>query len=41
MVALDLISQAEHSDDTFCFLLTTSQDLAERGGPDSRVPPPR
>lgn len=28
LVALDLISQAEHSDDTFCFLLTTSQDLA-------------
>ncbi|MGI9566889.1 MAG: histidinol dehydrogenase [Nitrosopumilus sp.] len=28
-VALDLISQAEHSKDTFCFLLTTSEKLAK------------
>ncbi|MFB5624425.1 MAG: histidinol dehydrogenase, partial [Nitrosopumilus sp.] len=27
-VALDLISQAEHSNDTFCYLITTSQKLA-------------
>lgn len=30
LVALDLISQAEHSADTLCFLLTTSPDLAEK-----------
>ncbi len=28
-VALDLISQAEHSSDTFCYLLTTSEKLAK------------
>jgi len=28
-VALDLISQAEHSSDTFCYLITTSQKLAK------------
>ena len=28
-VALDLISQAEHSKDTFCFLITNSQKLAK------------
>jgi len=28
LVALDLISQAEHSNDTFCYLITTSQKLA-------------
>jgi len=28
LVALDLISQAEHSSDTFCYLITTSQKLA-------------
>ena len=28
-VALDLISQAEHGPDTFCFLLTTSEVLAD------------
>ena len=28
-VALDLISQAEHSKDTFCFLITTSEKLAK------------
>ena len=27
-VALDLISQAEHSNDTFCYLITTSKKLA-------------
>ena len=27
-IALDLISQAEHSKDTFCYLLTTSEKLA-------------
>lgn len=27
-VALDLISQAEHSSDTFCYLITTSEKLA-------------
>ena len=27
-IALDLISQAEHSNDTFCYLITTSQKLA-------------
>ena len=27
-VALDLISQAEHSNDTFCYLITTSEKLA-------------
>ncbi|MXX20917.1 MAG: histidinol dehydrogenase [Cenarchaeum sp. SB0661_bin_35] len=29
LVALDMISQAEHSRDTFCFLLTDSHDMAE------------
>lgn len=29
-VALDLISQAEHSQDTFCFLLTDSHSMAQR-----------
>lgn len=28
-IALDLISQAEHSSDTFCYLITTSQKLAQ------------
>ena len=28
-VALDLISQSEHSSDTFCYLITTSQQLAK------------
>ena len=28
-IALDLISQAEHSCDTFCFLITTSEKLAK------------
>lgn len=28
-IALDLISQAEHSNDTFCYLLTTSEKLAK------------
>ncbi len=28
-VALDLISQAEHSSDTFCYLITTSEKLAK------------
>ena len=28
-VALDLISQAEHSNDTFCYLITTSENLAK------------
>jgi len=28
LIALDLISQAEHSNDTFCYLITTSQKLA-------------
>lgn len=27
-IALDLISQAEHSNDTFCYLITTSEKLA-------------
>jgi len=30
LVASDLISQAEHSEDTFCFVLTTSKQLAQR-----------
>lgn len=29
-VALDMISQAEHSQDTFCFLLTDSHSMAQR-----------
>ena len=29
LVALDLISQAEHSSDTFCYLITTSEKLAK------------
>ena len=29
LVALDLISQAEHSSDTFCYLITTSDKLAK------------
>jgi len=28
-IALDLISQAEHSSDTFCYLITTSENLAK------------
>ncbi len=28
LVALDLISQSEHSNDTFCYLITTSEKLA-------------
>ena len=28
-IALDLISQAEHSTDTFCYLITTSENLAK------------
>jgi histidinol dehydrogenase len=28
-VALDLVSQAEHSSDTFCYLITTSEKLAK------------
>ena len=28
LIALDLISQSEHSNDTFCYLITTSQQLA-------------
>lgn len=28
-IALDLISQAEHSSDTFCYLITTSEKLAQ------------
>ena len=28
-VALDLISQAEHSNDTFCYLITTSEKIAK------------
>ena len=28
LVAYDLISQAEHSEDTFCFVLTTSEKIA-------------
>ena len=28
-IALDLISQAEHSSDTFCYLITTSEKLAK------------
>ena len=28
-IALDLISQAEHSNDTFCYLITTSENLAK------------
>ena len=30
LVAVDLISQAEHSSDTFCFLITTSSILAKK-----------
>lgn len=30
LIALDLISQAEHSSDTFCGLVTTSEQLARR-----------
>mgnify|MGYP003305182372 FL=1 len=30
LVALDLISQAEHSDDTMCFVITTSKDAAKQ-----------
>lgn len=30
IIALDLISQSEHSPDTFCFMLTNSVDLAHR-----------
>ena len=30
LVALDLISQAEHSDDTMCFVITTSKDVAKQ-----------
>jgi histidinol dehydrogenase len=30
LVASDLISQAEHSEDTFCFVLTTSKQIAQR-----------
>lgn len=30
LVALDLISQAEHSSDTRCYLITTSQNLANK-----------
>lgn len=29
LVATDLISQAEHSEDTFCFVLTTSEKIAK------------
>jgi len=29
LVAVDLISQAEHSEDTFCFVLTTSEKIAK------------
>lgn len=29
-VAIDLISQAEHSKDTFCFVITTSKNLANK-----------
>ena len=29
-IAADLISQAEHSNDTFCYLLTTSNSLAKK-----------
>ena len=29
LVAADLISQAEHSEDTFCFVLTTSEKIAK------------
>lgn len=29
LVASDLISQAEHSEDTFCFVLTTSKQIAQ------------
>lgn len=28
-IALDMISQSEHSSDTFCYLITTSQNLAK------------
>ncbi len=28
-IALDLVSQAEHSSDTFCYLITTSEKLAK------------
>jgi histidinol dehydrogenase len=39
VVALDLISQAEHSPDTFCFVLTDSEALARRvaGAVESRL----
>lgn len=30
LIAWDLFSQAEHSEDTFCFVLTTSQSLAKK-----------
>jgi histidinol dehydrogenase len=30
LVALDLISQAEHSDDTMCFVITTSKAVAKQ-----------
>ena len=30
LAALDLISQAEHSSDTFCFALTTSSSIAKK-----------
>ena len=30
LVAIDLISQSEHSSDTFCFLITTSLNLAKK-----------
>ena len=30
LVALDLISQAEHSNDTMCFVITTSKDAAKQ-----------
>jgi len=30
LVALDLISQAEHSDDTMCFVITTSKTVAKQ-----------
>jgi histidinol dehydrogenase len=29
LVASDLISQAEHSEDTFCFVITTSKQIAQ------------
>ena len=30
LAALDLISQAEHSSDTFCFALTTTSSIAKK-----------